>query len=124
MKKDTIEKLTEFYNLKSNKEYTEYVELESFLRECTKLEKAIKNHKLVIVSKNKDYTQFDIFTIEKDGLSRLYPITKQLVGYTYRKDTQYVSISAVGTSRTLEIIMHLARAVGLDEMTTQRQIII
>jgi hypothetical protein len=79
MKKDTIESLTAHYNDRKNKDITEYVSLETFLNECKTVERAIKNHKLVIVAKNKEYSQFDVFTHEKDGMNRLMPITKKLI---------------------------------------------
>lgn len=124
MNKKTVENLKDFYNNhKRAKKYTEYTSFESFLNECKQVQKAIKNNSLIIVAKNKEYSLFDVFYIINGRLSRLMPLTKSLQPYTIRKDSQYINVTAIWTSRPYEIIYNMGRMVWIDHASDSQNII-
>jgi len=119
-KKTRIE-LEKFYNKKENEYFTEYVELESFLQEMDKLKKAIKNRKLCI--QHISGMKYDVFIWGANWPHRLFPLVKRLAGYRYNKNDHTITVGCYGTSRSLEIILHLWYACGLSfKDITQGQI--
>lgn len=113
MRKDTIDILEKEYN--KQKEYKQYISFENFLREAKEIRKAILNKKLVIVAKNKDYTLFDVYYLRNNHIERLYPISKKILQpYRVRKDSQYINVTAIGTSKTFEIIYNMWRSLWLE----------
>ena len=124
MRKDTVDTLQKEYN--KQKEYKQYISFENFLREAKEIRKAILNKRLVIVPKNKDYTLFDVYYLKNNHIERLYAISKKILQpYRVRKDFQYINVTAIGTSKTFEIIYNMWRSLGLETSDiSQYQIIL